>query len=105
MVFHLGKLRSAGFDDFPLDGWLDDMRITPGIARYTDDNGFSPLQIASSEEDDTLRTLTSLVQSVQYDNADIVTDFGSVPDNIQIRIYQKSAQVGRGFGRTLQTVI
>jgi hypothetical protein len=46
-----------------------------------------------------VRTLTSSTQSVQYDNADIVTDFGSVPASLSFVVYQISAAVGRGFGR------
>ena len=46
-----------------------------------------------------LRTLTSVVNSVQYDNADIVTDFGSVPATIDFIVHQISAQVDRGFGQ------
>lgn len=46
-----------------------------------------------------LRTLTSVVNSVQYDNADIVTDFGFVPATIDFVVYQISAQVDRGFGQ------
>jgi len=45
-----------------------------------------------------LRTFTSITSPVkEYLNADIITDFGSVPATIDIRIYQVSAQVGRGF--------
>ncbi len=101
-LFHIGKLRST--DDLPMNGWIDDARITMDVNRYTDLNGFTPMQIAESETEDVLRTLTSVVQSVQYDNADITTDFGSVPADIQLRAYQMSAQVGRGFGRTAKIV-
>ena len=43
------------------------------------------------------RTLTAVTNSDQYDNADIVTDFGGVPASLTFRVYQMSAQVGRGF--------
>ncbi len=33
----------------------------------------------------------------EYLNADIITDFGSVPSTIDVQVYQISAQVGRGF--------
>lgn len=101
-LFFLGKFKSN--NDLPLDGWMDDIRVTRNYARYTDINGFTPMQIAESEEGDVVRALTSTTQSVQYDNADIVTDFGGVPSDIQIRAYQMSAQVGRGNGTTLKKV-
>lgn len=37
--------------------------------------------------------------TVQYDNADILTDFGMVPASLSFEVFQISAQVGRGFGR------
>ncbi len=46
-----------------------------------------------------LRTLASGSEAVTYDDADITTDFGSIPATIWIELYQLSAQVGRGFAR------
>ena len=44
------------------------------------------------------RAVTGLTSpSYEYLNADIITDFGSVPSQISVRVYQISAQVGRGF--------
>ncbi len=34
-VLRLGKLRDSGGDDLPIDGFLDDWRITVGVAQYT----------------------------------------------------------------------
>lgn len=46
-----------------------------------------------------LRTVTGLVSpSYTYVNADIVTDFGSVPTALTFEVFQISAAVGRGFG-------
>lgn len=45
-----------------------------------------------------LRTLTSTTPMKQYDNADIITDFGSVPASLSFVVYQMSAAVGRGYG-------
>lgn len=42
-------------------------------------------------------TITS--PAVQYNNADIITDFGSIPSAITFEVFQISAIVGRGFGR------
>jgi hypothetical protein len=44
-----------------------------------------------------LRTLTATAETVVYEAADVVTDFGSPPATLYCRIYQMSAQVGRGF--------
>jgi hypothetical protein len=46
-----------------------------------------------------LRTLTSSTPSKQYDNADIITDFGFVPATLSFVVYQISGEVGRGYGR------
>jgi len=47
-----------------------------------------------------LRTITSLTAvSYKYLNTDILTDFGSMPTQMSLRVYQVSAQVGRGFTR------
>lgn len=52
-----------------------------------------------------LRTLTSATETVNYPSANIVTDFGSLPAQLSVIVYQLSAAVGRGFGRavTLET--
>jgi hypothetical protein len=46
-----------------------------------------------------LRTLTASSPTATYAAADIATDFGSTPSTLKVAIYQKSAAVGRGFGR------
>lgn len=38
--FRIGKVRSATFDDQPFDGWVDEVRFTRGLARYT--SNFTP---------------------------------------------------------------
>lgn len=52
-----------------------------------------------------LRTVTALSSpSYTYLNADIITDFGVIPSELNIIVYQISEEVGRGFGilRTLE---
>lgn len=54
-----------------------------------------------------LRTVTGLTSpSYDYLSADITTDFGSIPAELNVIVYQISAQVGRGFGvlRTIEVV-
>lgn len=43
------------------------------------------------------RTLTSSTSTVTYHAADIVTDFGTPPSEFDVRVYQLSAVVGRGY--------
>ena len=54
---------------------------------------------ASQTSTPALRTLASSSEAVTYNDADITTDFGSIPATIWIELYQLSAQVGRGFAR------
>ena len=49
--------------------------------------------------DTVLRTLTSTTTTVTYLDADITTDFGSIPATLTVTVYQMSAAVGRGFGK------
>lgn len=47
-----------------------------------------------------VRTITSIsTVAYTYLNADLITDYGSVPSQLFLRVYQISAQVGRGFVR------
>jgi len=50
-----------------------------------------------------IRTLTSTSETVDYLNADIITDFGVGPTEITIAVYQMSEAVGRGF-TTIKTI-
>ncbi len=54
---------------------------------------------ASEAATSALRTLASSTEAVTYTDAQITTDFGSIPATIWIELYQLSAQVGRGFAR------
>ena len=47
------------------------------------------------------RTLTSVVESVTYTEADQITDFGSVQDSVELNVYQLSDTVGRGFATNI----
>ncbi len=47
------------------------------------------------------RTLSSASPTITYANADILTDFGAVPDTLPITVYQMSAVGGRGFPRAV----
>lgn len=44
-----------------------------------------------------IRTLTSTTDSVEYQSADIITDFGAPPAQLTVAVYQISAAIGRGF--------
>jgi hypothetical protein len=48
-----------------------------------------------------LRTLASASPAATYANADIVADFGAVPDTLSVAVYQISAVIGRGFARAV----
>ena len=51
-----------------------------------------------------VRTLTAATTQVDYTAAQQVTDFGVAQTSIKVRIYQRSAIVGRGFGTAIITV-
>jgi hypothetical protein len=48
-----------------------------------------------------VRTLSTTTPSAVYPNADIVSDFGSVPASLSVGVYQLSAVIGRGVGRAV----
>ena len=50
-----------------------------------------------------LRTLTATASTITYTAADIVTDFGATPAELNLAVYQISEAVGRGFS-TQQTI-
>jgi hypothetical protein len=47
------------------------------------------------------RTLASGVPSATYANADILADFGTMPLQLPVVVYQLSAVIGRGFPRAV----
>lgn len=70
-----------------------------GNVPLNEDTEAYEIDIYNAAGDTILRTVTGLISpAYEYLNADIITDFGSVPTNINVIIYQISAQVGRGFG-------
>ncbi len=80
-------------------GWDRRTRIngeTVGVVPLNEDSESYEVDILDTSGGTVLRTLVSAVESVEYDTADITTDFGSVPTVLYVRIYQLSAQIGRG---------
>ena len=47
-----------------------------------------------------VRTLSSATPTVSYSAANQTTDFGSVQSSVNVKIYQLSSYVGRGYGAT-----
>jgi len=57
------------------------------------------VDIIAADGKTVLRTLTATTTAATYAAADIATDFGAVPSELNVAVYQISAEVGRGFGR------
>lgn len=75
-------------------GWKDGTGDIP----LNEDTEEYVLEIYDGPGGTLLRTYTGITSpSYTYPSADITTDFGSVPSNLTIKVYQVSAQVGRGF--------
>jgi hypothetical protein len=55
------------------------------------------IDIRNAGDTATLRTLTSATQTVTYTAAQQTTDFGAPQSSINVRVYQMSSTVGRGF--------
>ncbi len=72
-----------------------------GTVPLAEDSELYEVDIKDGPGGTVLRTLgsggTLSTSSVQYDAADITTDFGSTPSNITFSVYQISGSVGRGF--------
>lgn len=77
----------------PLNGGTDAVSLSEDSEAYE-------IDILDGPGGNVQRAVTGLTSSAyEYLNADIITDFGSVPSQISVRVYQISAQVGRGFTR------
>ncbi len=63
-----------------------------------DSESYSIDILSTTSPSEVVRTLTSSTNSVTYTAAQQATDFGSpTPAQIQVNVYQVSAQVGRGY--------
>lgn len=81
------RTRIGGEDDFLLSG---DVPLSEQSESYEVD-------ILDGPGGTVLRTLASATETVNYAAADIATDFGSLPAQLSVVVYQISAVVGRGF--------
>ena len=70
--------------ELPEDLWYD---LDYLWARPNDDGTFTTV----------VRTLTSTTETVNYSEAQQVTDFGAVQSSFFIDVYQVSATLGRGY--------
>lgn len=69
------------------------------IPLYEDSEEYE-IDILDGPDGSIVRTVTGLTSAeYTYSNANIVSDFGSLPTELSLRVYQVSAQVGRGFTR------
>lgn len=73
-----------------------------GTVPLSEDSELYDLEIYDAPGGNLLRTFSGLTSPDQlYLDADITTDFGSIPSQITYKIYQISALVGRGLSREL----
>lgn len=73
-----------------------------GDVPLSEDSELYDLEIFDAPGGTVVRTFSSVTAPSQlYLNANIITDFGSIPSTITFKIYQRSALVGRGFSREL----
>lgn len=78
----------------------EDLRDGTGAQPLSEDSEAYELDILDAPGGNVQRAVTGLTTAAyEYANADIITDFGSVPAQISVRVYQISGQVGRGFTR------
>ncbi len=74
-----------------------DLSSTTEVVPINEDAEAYEVEILDGTGGSVLRTLEADSETVLYEAADVVTDFGSPPATLYCRIYQMSAQVGRGF--------
>ena len=84
--------------------WLRRTRIGGGLQDYegdvplAEDDEEYDVEIYDGPGGSLLRTASGLTSNeYTYASADITTDFGSIPSQLTLKVYQVSAQVGRGF--------
>lgn len=80
-----------------LGGGLRDGTGTVPLAEVTE---AYEVDVLDAPNGNVLRTLSSTSPDVTYAEADILTDFGSLPSSISFSVYQLSESVGRGFRAT-----
>lgn len=68
-----------------------------GTVPLNEDNEVYEIEIYDGPGGNLVRTLNSVTNQVTYEDADVIDDFGSTPLVLTVRVYQISAQVGRGF--------
>jgi hypothetical protein len=69
-----------------------------GTVPLSEDEEEYELEIYDAPAGSLLRTVTGIsTTEYTYTNADIITDFGSIPSQLTLKAYQISAQVSRGF--------
>jgi hypothetical protein len=83
--------------------WIRRSRLGQELPSGTDlplneDTESYDIDIIDTDTITVLRTLTATSQTVTYTAAQQASDFGSpIPDSVIVRIYQRSALVGRGY--------
>jgi hypothetical protein len=74
------------------------LRDNYGTVPLNEDAEEYEIEILDGLDGAVVRTVTGITSpTYKYLSADITTDFGSIPVTLYLRIYQISAQVGRGF--------
>jgi len=87
------QTRVGGLSDFE-----DGIVTTP----VSEDSELYDLEIYDATGTTVVRTLTNLTTpNYTYLNANIVSDLGGIPAILKVKIYQISAQVGRGYSKLL----
>lgn len=96
---------SAVVDGSNIDiSWVRRTRIGGSLKDFSDaiplaeDTESYEIDILDGPGGSIVRTVTGIsTEEYTYTSANITTDFGSLPSELTLRVYQISAQVGRGF--------
>ena len=78
---------------------------TPDIVPLAETSEAYSIDILSGPGGSVVRTLTSSTPTVTYPNSEVVADFGAVPAQISVNVYQLSSVIGRGFTNPVTVTI